>query len=43
LFITSHHASPPGVTRPEDEPITFLHILAVNDREDVRGEHRPLT
>ena len=25
------------------EPIPFLHILAVNDREDVRGEHGPLT
>jgi len=25
------------------EPIPFLHILAVNDHEDVRGEHRPLT
>ena len=25
------------------EPIPFLHILAVSDREDVRGQHRPLT
>jgi hypothetical protein len=25
------------------EPIPFLHILAVNDREDVRGEDGPLT
>jgi hypothetical protein len=25
------------------EPIPFLRILAVSDREDVRGEHRPLT
>jgi hypothetical protein len=25
------------------EPIPFLHILAVSDREDVHGEHRPLT
>jgi hypothetical protein len=25
------------------EPIPFLRILAVSDREDLRGEHRPLT
>jgi hypothetical protein len=25
------------------EPMPFLHILAVDDREDVRGEHGPLT
>jgi hypothetical protein len=29
--------------RNRPEPIPFLHILAVNDREDVRGEHGPLT
>jgi len=25
------------------EPIPFVRILAVSDREDLRGEHRPLT
>jgi hypothetical protein len=32
-----------GSSADRPEPIPFLHILAVNDREDVRGEYRPLT
>ena len=31
-----------GSYRDRPEPILFLRILAVSDREDVRGEHRPL-
>jgi hypothetical protein len=32
-----------GSYRNTPEPIPFLHILAVNDRDDARGEHGPLT
>jgi hypothetical protein len=35
------HAAGSYGNRPELTP--FLHILAVDDREDVRGEHRPPT
>jgi len=34
---------PGGSYGNRPEPIPFLHILAVSDREDVRGEHGPLT
>jgi hypothetical protein len=40
---TSSLTPPAGSWGNRPEPIPFLHILAVNDREDVRGEHGPLT